>query len=733
MAKKEDVAKLAQSLMSGQKEIRNLGIVAHIDHGKSTLSDNLVAASGLISEELAGKQLFMDSYELEQERGITINAANVSLVYDKQANEKYLINLIDTPGHVDFSGDVIRAMRAVDGVIVVVDVVEGVMPQTETVLRQALKEYVKPVLFLNKVDRLMTELQVTEQEMQERFIKVIGQVNKVISDFCPKDKLAEWTVGVQDGSVAFGSAYNNWAVSFESIKSTGVGFKEVYEYCRNEDQKTLAKKSPLFTVALDMVIKHLPNPIEAQKYRSQHIWHGDLSSNEGKSMVECDSSGPFSMMITDVSLDTHAGDVATGRIYSGTIKRGDEVCLVGTEKKVKIQQVAIYMGPDRVIIENAPAGNIASLVGLKEVYAGMTVASKQIKEFESFKTNLEPVITMSIEPKDPKDLSKIVEVIKQITKEDPNVKAVVNQETGEFLLSGMGELHLEIIQHRIQKDHKIPIIVSPPIVMYQETITKAVPDEIEAKTPNKHNKFKIRVEPIAEEIYEKLVESGLKGKIRDKKDEDKIAKLIEMGFNKDIAKKIWAINNNSVIVNRTRGVIHIGEVKELIIQAFVEATNAGPLTKERVTRALIFIEDAILHEDAIHRGPAQVLPAMSRGIYAGILLANPVLLEPKQKLYISFPNDYLGVVTKELNNRRVQLEDMKTEGEETIITSKAPIRELIGFSNAIRSTTQGRVLWSAEYWGYERLPPELQKNVVKEIRLRKGLSPEPQEASYFMD
>lgn len=731
MAKKEDVAKIANKLMQNQKNIRNLGIVAHIDHGKTTLSDNLVAASGIISEELAGKQQFMDFYELEQERGITINAANVSLVY-KHDGDDYLINLIDTPGHVDFGGDVIRAMRAVDGVVVVVDVVEGVMPQTETVLRQALKEYVKPVLFLNKVDRLINELKVDPEEMQKRFVKVIMQVNKVINDYSPAQFKGKWEVAVQDGTVVFGSAYNHWAVSLNSMKKTGINFKQVYDYCKNEDQATLAKKSPLPEVFIDLAVRHLPNPMESQKYRIPHIWAGDLNSEEGKSMLACDKTGPFAMMVTDVVIDQHAGDVATGRVYSGSVKKGTEVFLVAMNKSVKIQQVALFMGEDRVIVDEVPAGNIVSIIGVKEAYAGETIGSKPITEFESFMSNAEPVITMSIEAKDPKDLPRLIEVIKQVSKEDPNVKTDINQDTGELLVHGMGELHLEIVKYRIDHDHKVPINVSPPIVVYRETITKTS-DLIEAKTPNKHNKFKIIAEPIPAELYKKILETGIKGKIRDNKDEEKVNKLIAAGIDRDTAKRVWALNQGNVIINRTKGIIHLGEVKELIIQAFTDATNAGPVAKERVTGMFVYIDDATLHEDAIHRGPAQVLPAVTRGIYAAIMTAEPIILEPKQKLSIAFPNDYLGDVTKELQNRRVALEDMRTEGEETYVVGKAPVRELIGFSAAARSASQGRAIWTAEYWGYESLPRELYNKVVKEIRTRKGLSPEPASADTYMD
>jgi len=730
LARKEDVVKIAQELMSHRENIRNIGIVAHIDHGKTTLTDSLVAASGLISEELAGKQRFMDWYELEQERGITINAANISLVYDYKGT-KHLINVIDTPGHIDFGGDVIRAMRAVDGCVIVVDSVEGVMPQTETVVRQALKENVRPVLFINKSDRLINELQLTAVQMQERFVKTIAGVNSLIKKNCPESKKNEWTVKVEDGSVSFGSAYYKWAVSAPMMAATGITFKDVFDYCKNDKQKDLSEKSPLAAALLEMVITHLPNPIKAQKYRAPVIWKGDPESEVGKSMATCDAKGQFAMMVTDVSVDPHAGDIATGRVYSGTIKRGMIVKGMGTQKSLNIQQVGVYMGPDRVPLDEVPAGNIAAIVGMKDVFAGETLSTADIKPFESFMSTAEPVMTVSVEAKSTKDLPKLIEVLRQITKEDPNVIATINQETGEHLISGMGELHLEVTQHRIEHDHKVPVEVSAPIVVYRETITKASPTVL-TKSPNRHNHFKMRAEPVPKEILGKLIEAKLSGKVKPK-DKDIIAKFQEIGFDVDTSKKIWAVNNNCVLIDITRGIQALHEIRELVIQGFTDATTEGPLAKEKGLGVIIYLEDARLHEDSIHRGPAQVLPAITRGVYATMLSADPVLYEPKQILTITCAQDYMGGVSKELNARRAQITEMRTEGDTNIIVSKTPVKELIGFSQAIRSATQGRAMWTAEYSGYELLPRELQQNIIKEVRQRKGMDPEPKPASFFMD
>ncbi len=361
---KKNVERVTE-LMNEPVHIRNIGIVAHIDHGKTTLSDNLLAGAGIISEELAGKRLFMDSDEEEQARGITIDASNVSMVHEYEGQE-FLINMIDTPGHVDFGGDVTRAMRAVDGAVVLVDAVEGTMPQTETVLRQALKEQVRPVLFINKVDRLINELKVDEMEMQIRLGRVIDKVNKLIKGMNEESYNSGWKLDASQGTVAFGSALYNWAVSAPYMKKSGVSFKEVYDRCKAGDMKSLAQRSPLYEVVLDMVVKHLPNPLDAQKRRIGVIWHGDKESAEGQAMLKCDPLGPISLMVTDISFDPHAGEVATGRLFSGKLKRGEEVFVMGTAgKSNRLQQVGIFMGPKRVEVEELACGKYRRGHGVK--------------------------------------------------------------------------------------------------------------------------------------------------------------------------------------------------------------------------------------------------------------------------------------------------------------------------------------------------------------------------------
>lgn len=725
MSRAKKLVDKIKELMWKPEKIRNMGIVAHIDHGKTTLSDNLLAGAGMISEELAGKQLYLDFDEQEKERGITINAANVSMVHEYKG-EEYLINLIDTPGHVDFGGDVTRAMRAVDGVIVVVDAVEGVMPQTETVLRQALRENVKPVLFVNKVDRLIRELELTPDQMQEKLMKVISEVNKLIKAMRP-EKYDEWKLEVTEGKVAFGSALYKWAVSVPSMKSTGIGFKQVYEYIKSDNTKELSKKTPLHEVVLDMVVRHLPSPIDAQKKRIATIWKGDLNSPIGQAMVRCDPKGPIALMITKIIADPHAGEVAVGRLFSGTLKPGMELYIVDRKARNRVQTVGLFMGPKRVEVPEIPAGNIVAVVGLRDAIAGSTCSTiENFEPFEAIKHISEPVVTMAIEAKNPRDLPKLIEVLRQVAKEDPTLQITLNEETGEHLISGMGELHLEVVVEKIRRERGLEVITSPPIVVFRETVTSTSP-VVEGKSPNKHNRFYIVVEPCPEEVIRLFKEGEVDMKM-DKKERRRL--LEEAGLSKEEAAGIQEYYEGNVFCDVTKGIQYLHETMELILEGFREAMRAGPLAREPVYGVKVKLVDCKLHEDAVHRGPAQVIPAVRSAIFAAILQANPTLLEPYQKLFVTVPQDMLGNVTREIQGRRGQILEMNSEGDLVTVVAKAPVKEMFGFAGDIRSATAGKAMWSVEHAGFEPVPANMLEDFIMEVRKRKGLKleiPKPED------
>jgi len=714
-----------KTIIKDAKQIRNIAICAHIDHGKTTLSDNLLSGAGLISSDLAGKQCFMDFDKQEQERGITIYSANVSMIHNVD-NKDFVINLIDTPGHVDFGGDVTRAMRAVDGCVVVVCAVEGAMPQTETVLRQALKEQVKPILFINKVDRLIKELKLSPEEVQQRLAKHIASVNTLIKKYAPLERQAEWMVDVNSGKVVFGSAYHNWAISIPFMKKSGITFKDIFDAVNGGTEKEFAKKAKAYEVLLDAVTHHLPSPAEAQRYRMKKIWTGEPDSPEGKSMANCDPNGPLVGVITNVSVDAHAGSISTVRLFSGTIREGQAVYLVSQESDERVQQVGVYAGPRRIQLGEISCGNIIAISGLSKAFSGETLCSAEVKTapFESIKHIFEPVVTKCIEVKDVKNLPKMIELLRQRSREDPTIAVKISESTGETLVSGLGELHIDAKIERFLRDRGVDIIVSKPIVIYKESVFNSS-NEYEGKSPNKHNKFYVKVTPMPESVLAAM-NAGLveEGKVRKQDVKSTVEELVAAGMDRDEAKRVVDLYKGNILLNDTKGIVQLSEVMELVVQSFHEISDQGPLAGEPVTGMLIHLTDAKLHDDAIHRGPAQVLPAVKGAIKNAMVDAKAGLLEPKQILRVDTPMERIGDVMNEVQNRRGQILEMTEDSGMTVIKCKLPVAEMFGFEGALKSATGGRGFQSLIDITYEKLPNDMQDRTVLAIRKRKGMKEE---------
>ncbi|GGL34056.1 translation elongation factor aEF-2 [Halarchaeum grantii] len=728
MGRRKKIVQQCERLMDQPEHIRNIAIAAHVDHGKTTLTDNLLAGAGMISDETAGEQLAMDTEEDEQERGITIDAANVSMTHEYE-DQDHLVNLIDTPGHVDFGGDVTRAMRAVDGALVVVDAVEGAMPQTETVVRQALREGVKPALFINKVDRLISELQEGPEEMQKRLLGVINEVNELIRGMTDEmDDIDDWTVSVEDGTVGFGSALYKWGVSMPSMQRTGMDFGDIMDLERNDNRQELHERTPLSDVVLDMVCEHFPDPIEAQPRRIPRIWRGDDESEIATQMREVDPDGDVVLMVTDIGVDPHAGEIAAGRVFSGTIEKGQDLHVSGTAGTNRVQSVGIYMGGEREEVEHVPAGNIAAVTGLKDAIAGSTVSSAEMTPFESIEHISEPVITKSVEAKNMDDLPKLIETLQQVAKEDPTIRIEINEDTGEHLISGQGELHLEVITQRIERNQGIPVNTGEPIVVYREAPTQES-REVEGRSPNRHNRFYITVEPLSDEIVEqiKLGEVSM-----DMPEQERREVLQEAGMDKDTSQEVEEIHNTNIFIDDTKGIQHLNETMELVIEGLEEALDDGPLAAEPVQGALIRLHDARLHEDAIHRGPAQVIPAVRQAVHNALIDAEIKLLEPIQDVRIDVPTEHMGAASGEIQGRRGRVDDMYQEGDLMVVEGIAPVDEMIGFSSDIRSATEGRASWNTENAGFRVLSDNMQREIIGEIRERKGMKAElPEAIDYF--
>jgi elongation factor 2 len=723
-------------LMETPTYIRNTSIIAHVDHGKTTLADSLLAAAGIISTQTAGQKLFLDSWDLEQKRQMTVFASNVSLVHTYQEKD-YLINLIDTPGHIDFSGAVTRSLRAVDGALVVVDAVEGPMTQTETVLMQALRERVKPILFINKVDRLIKEIKLTPQEIQRKFAKILLRVNSLIERYAPVEHKKDWQVTIEDSRVAFGSALHKWGLNLDHMKMKKVSFQDIIdaysgdpiEVGRKVDE--LSKKAPLPEPILDMFCKHLPNPFEAQPYRQPQIWPGEVTSPTGQGMANVDPKAPLLMCISTIEVDPHSGTVAIGRIFSGSIERGKTVQLLSSNQKGTIQQVFMSMATDRVLIDRVPAGNIGAISGLPTIHVGETIAEEgqEVHSFEGLNYVSDPVVTVAVEPEDVKDLPLFDKVMHKLTVEDPNLHFTMNKESGEFLLSGMGELHLEITAYRMQ-EAGLKVKLSKPIVIFRETISHDYKGPaIMGKSPNKHNKLWITIDKLTPEVIDAIKAE----KITDMQSRDERARILKgFGWTPDEAKGAVAVEENCILCNRIRGRQYVEEIIDHIKTGFREAVHTSPLAKEPAYGLKINLEDIVLHEDPVHRGPAQAIPMTWRPIYCTILLSDPKLLEPIMSFECKVPSEFVSSVITLLNKRRGKILDMPAEEDMITVKAEMPVSESFGIADELRSSTQGRAFWATQFSRWANVPEQLQAETIKKIRERRGLSPiPPKPEEYF--
>ena len=589
-----------REIMDNQNNIRNMSVIAHVDHGKSTLTDSLIARAGIISQDNAGDARYTDGRPDEAERGITIKSTGVSLYYqyddsDSGKYEKFLINLIDSPGHVDFSSEVTAALRVTDGALVVVDYVEGVCVQTETVLRQSLQELIKPVLMINKCDRALFELKHNSETMYQNFLRVIENANVIISTYQNEEVMGNLQVYPDQGTVAFGSALHGWGFTLTTFaKMYAVKLKQdkkkllrrlwgdnyynpkKKKWCNEPENENIQRAfcsnilEPLIKLAntvysgekniyqplleklgiklegkelelqgkklmrkvmqkwinasdalLEMIILHLPSPKISQQYRTLYLYQGPMDDECAKAMIECNPNGPVMMFISKmVPISDNGRFYAFGRVFSGKVKAGEEVRILGPDYKQgkqvdfhikRIQRVVIWMGRKADDVADVPCGNTCCLVGVDEAILkqGTITTSLNAHTIRSMKYSVSPVVRVAVNAKNPADLPKLVSGLLKMSKADPLVQ-VINTET-EHIICGSGELHLEICLKDLIEDYaKIEIVKSDPIVPYKETVTEKSSQICMSKSPNKHNRLYVIAEPLDEDLVKEIENGNIK-------------------------------------------------------------------------------------------------------------------------------------------------------------------------------------------------------------------------------
>lgn len=683
------IDKIAQ-LMTKPERIRNIALVAHIDHGKTTLSDSLLASAGILAPTTAGEARALDFLPEEQRRGITMKTANISLSISKDDND-YLINLIDSPGHVDFSGKVARALRIVDGAIVVIDAVEQIMAQTETVVRQCISEGVKPILFINKIDRLITEIKLTSQQIAERIEIIYNNFNALIVKYSQNSLLPKWKCTTRDGSVVFGSALHKWALSVPLARNKGITFKEIIDfYNRNEIDK-LQELLPIEKPLIAMIIDHLPDPKTAQKYRTGIIWKGELSSKIGSAIINCEADeekAPFVFGSTKIVSDPHAGLLTLGRIFSGTLKQKASVRLVSNNELKKIQNIYVFMGADKKRIDSVPAGNTIAISGLGAVNPGETIVSSNVQAmvpFENITYLANPVVTIAIEPKMLRDLAQLKRILERYDLEDPNLIIKVDDQSGEVLLMGLGELHLETVVKDISEE--IDCTASSPLVIIVEKVVKSS----KLLTRELYNsKVTLAIEPITE----------------------KTSFLKNENFDKDTAHIVkYYQYNNEVYINGKILSKFSSDSLDNILVGVKNALTSGPISGKPISevRVIVFDFEAVDGEKFEH-----TVPLLRNSIWDASREGGISTQEPIYNIQITIPGSYLGKVTSILNKRRGNVQDVRTNQDLLIVTGTIPVVESFKIDQELRSETEGRAFWQMAFACYE----PISKSKLKELNYK---------------
>jgi len=847
-------------MMDYQDNIRNISVIAHVDHGKSTLTDSLIGAAGIIAAAKAGDARFMDTRKDEQDRTITIKSTSVSLYFEmedkwlegkskkiaadrvaageqlawgKPDHSQFLINLIDSPGHVDFSSEVTAALRVTDGALVVVDCIEGVCVQTETVLRQAIAERIKPILFVNKLDRVFLELHMDNEEAYTNFNRAIESVNVIIATY-NDEKLGDVQVWPEKGNVGMGSGLHGWGfgvarfaemyakkfgVPKEKLMSKfwGDNFfnpktkkwtkkginangkkltrafcmfilkpistlfdaimndkKEVYMKMLKTLNVTIPKDAieltgkpllkrvmqtwlPAAETLLQMIVNHLPSPRTAQAYRAENLYSGPMDDEAGVAITKCDPKGPLMMYVSKMVPTSEKGRFyAFGRVFSGTIGTGQNVRIMGPDfelgKKTdlylkKIQRTVLMMGRYIEQLVDCPCGNILGLVGVDAylLKAGTISTYEQAHPFVTMKYSVSPVVRVAVECCNASDLPKLMEGLKRLAKSDPLVLCFTAP-TGEHVIAGAGELHLEICLKDLKEDFMkgANINISDPVVSFSETVTGSSSSDVIAKSPNKHNRIYLRATALSQELTkcidskEITMEQEMKGRARRMAD--------EFGWDVTEARKIWTFgcppeSMANVLCDTTKAVQYLSEIKDSCVGAFIQASACGVICEESMRGIRFNLMDVTMHADAIHRGAGQIMPPMKRAMYAAQINSEPAILEPMFLCDITVPQSALNGVYTTLNQRRGIVEGQEDRPGTPLCKVKAfvPVLESFGFTGFLRQNTGGQAFPQMifSHWQPVNGNPfeegSQSNKIVADVRKRKGLKVEMPKFNDYYD
>ncbi|KAG6853417.1 hypothetical protein C0991_004585 [Blastosporella zonata] len=839
-----------RALMDKPTNTRNMSVIAHAGDGKSTLVDSMARKAGIVANT-PYKDTGLDYL---QDSSITIKSTVVSMYYEldkgdlasvKQETKgnEFLINLINPVGHVDLSSEVTTALRVSDGALVVVDCIDGLSLQTESVLFQALNERIEPLIVINKVDRALLNLQLSKEDLYQSFSHTISSINTVISAL---DNSIQ--IHPSNGAVAFTSALHGWGFTLRqfatryahkfgvdkekmmtklwgdnffnpatrkwSTRSTDAdgkplerGFNafvlepifRIFNTVLNldptretidalcdklnvdipEEEKELERKALLKAIMrrflpcgdslLEMVVINLPSPITAQRYRVQTLYEGPMDDESALGIRDCNPAGPLVVYVSKMVPTTDKGRFyAFGRVFSGTVRAGVPVRIQGPNyvPGAKVNNDLFIKSIERAVLMNGryvdpirdcPAGNVVGLIGIDQflLKSGTITSAESAFNMRVMRFSVSPVVQVAVEVKNPTDLPKLVEGLKRLSKADPCVRAWVSEETGEHIVAGAGELHLEVclkvctcsfvesvsvmnsLSQDLENDYAyVPFTTSDPYVTHRETIRAESRIVALAKSQNRHNRLYVSAAPLSADLIKSIEDGTITGPTSRSGDPD-FSRVLKEDFGWDIseARRIWAFGPEggpNVLVDATKGVQYIGEIRDACVAGMRWAVKEGVCAEEKVRGVRLNIMDVMMNSDAIHRGSGQIIPTMRRACYAASLLADPAIQEPIFLVEIQCPESAIGSVYGCLNNRggKVLSEAKRTGTPVFIIKAYLPVSESFGFDAELRDETAGQAFAHSVFDHWEMVDGSpLEKGskaeeIVVQIRTRKGLKPE---------
>jgi elongation factor G len=700
---------------------RNIGIAAHIDAGKTTTTERILFYTGLIHKigDVDDGNTVTDWMEQEKERGITITSAAVTCFWTQKKEEglyksreaiAHRVNIIDTPGHVDFTAEVERSMRVLDGAVAVFCGVAGVQPQSETVWRQATKYKVPRIAFVNKMDRTGANFENALADMRN---KLKAYAFPIFLPIGAEDQFAGVVDVVNQKAIVWGTGdianeglkYEIQEIPANLKEKAAVALAQLVEAVSNKDDaiaELVLEEKPIapsvlkeairrltckielipvlcgsafkkkgVQVLIDSVVDYLPSPLDIPSAQGQEI------GSDAKIDVPTDDNGKFCSLAFKLWTDPYAGKLVFFRVYSGSLKKGDTIYNPRTRKRERVSRLMVIQGSERKDIDSAYSGDIAALVGLRNITTGDTLCNEDFDITLEPPTFPEPVISMAIEPKTKADRDKMSEGLQRLAEEDPTFRVFTNEETGQLIIAGMGELHLEIIRDRLKREFKVEADAGAPQIAFRETITQAAEGE---------GKF--------------IRQSGGRGQYGHA--------CIKVEPNEK-GKGVEVVND---IVGGSIPKEYVPAVQDGILEAIKSGVYAG----YQVIDIKVSITDGSFHEV-----DSNELAFKMAGIFAlkdAFQKAGPILLEPIMKVEVTTPDEYQGDLLGDINRRRGVIQGVDAKLGQTVLAANVPLKEMFGYATAIRSLSKGRASYSMEPLNFEQVPNSVLSEIMDAAKKR---------------